>query len=151
MAMKSFILLIPILIVIFVGTQAEAQLPPTTAGASFNISGIVLCSTDSSVYNVATPTPPFPNATVQLLCDGNVIASTTTSESGGFSFLVRLQATLTTVLASCKVDVVTPLSACNATLPSTSPSLEASLRATIQSSVTTSKIITSPFQVMGSL
>ncbi|MFS7924377.1 putative phylloplanin [Helianthus anomalus] len=90
-------------------------------------------------------------ATVPLLCDGNVIASTTTSESGGFSFLVRLQATLTTVLASCKVDVVTPLSACNATLPSTSPSLEASLRATIQSSVTTSKIITSPFQVMGSL
>ncbi|KAJ0937665.1 putative phylloplanin [Helianthus annuus] len=61
MAMKSFILLIPILIVIFVGTQAEAQLPPTTAGASFNISGIVLCSTDSSVYNVATPTPPFPS------------------------------------------------------------------------------------------
>ncbi|MFS7924376.1 hypothetical protein Hanom_Chr03g00271851 [Helianthus anomalus] len=60
MAMKSFIL-IPILIVIFVGTQAEAQLPPlippTTVGASFNISGIVLCSADSSVYNVTTPTP----------------------------------------------------------------------------------------------
>ncbi|KAJ0802952.1 putative phylloplanin [Helianthus annuus] len=150
MAMKSFIL-IPILIVIFVGTQAEAQLPPTTAGASFNISGIVLCSADSSVYNVTTPTPPFRNATVQLSCGGgNVIASTTTNELGGFSFLVRLQAILTTVLASCKVDVVTPLSACNATLPSTIPSLEAPLRL-VGITLNGTLLITGPFNVMGIL
>ncbi|KAM0001465.1 putative phylloplanin [Helianthus debilis subsp. tardiflorus] len=150
MAMKSFIL-ISILIVIFVGTQAEAQLPPLIpVGASFNISGSVLCSADSSVYNVTTPTPPFRNATVQLSCGGNVIASTTTNESGGFSFLVRLQAILATVLASCKVDVVTPLSACNATLPSTIPSLEAPLRL-VGITLNSTLLITGPFNMMGIL
>ncbi|MFS7924379.1 putative phylloplanin [Helianthus anomalus] len=90
-------------------------------------------------------------ATVQLSCGGgNVIASTTTNESGGFSFLARLQAILTTVLASCKVDVVTPLSACNATLPTTIPSLEAPLRL-VGITLNGTLLITGPFNVMGIL
>ncbi|XP_047332157.1 phylloplanin-like [Impatiens glandulifera] len=64
--------------------------------------------------------PPFPNATVQLECgSGNVLASTTTNSAGSFSIIVNLFTNLVNILSGCKIAVPTPLSSCNASLPST--------------------------------
>ncbi|KAI7743438.1 hypothetical protein M8C21_011289 [Ambrosia artemisiifolia] len=108
MTMKSSIL-IPLL-VIFVGTQAEAQLPPllppVSVGTLFSISGIVSCSVNASVNGSNILTPPFRNASVELSCGGNVIATATTNESGVFVILDRRGAMLSTLLSTCKVNVL---------------------------------------------
>ncbi|KAI3756601.1 hypothetical protein L1987_56423 [Smallanthus sonchifolius] len=94
--------------------------PPVGVGALLNISGVLFCSVNGSVVNGTTPTPPFPNATVQLSCDGTVLASTTTNQSGAFTISVNPAQVLTIVSSSsCMLVVPTPLSTCNATLPST--------------------------------
>ncbi|KAI3756599.1 hypothetical protein L1987_56421 [Smallanthus sonchifolius] len=156
MAMKS-IFLITVLVLVLVATQAEAQIlppiripplpippigipplpippvgvpplgvPPIGVGGLLNISGIVSCSVNASV-NGTTPPPPFPNATVELSCDGTVLASATTNQSGAFTISVNALQIPTILTSSCKLVVATPLSTCNATLPSTG-SLQAPLQ-----------------------
>ncbi|KAI3691573.1 hypothetical protein L6452_31369 [Arctium lappa] len=87
-----------------------------------NISGLVSCSLNGNIIpNAATPTPPFPNALVEVSCGGNVISSALTNGAGVFNMVLNpLQFLLNNLLSSnCNVRVVTPLSNCNATLPST--------------------------------
>ncbi|KAJ0537865.1 putative phylloplanin [Helianthus annuus] len=117
MAMKS-IILITALVAVLVATQAQAQFNFPGVGSRLNISGILSCSANASV-NGTNPIPPFPNAVVQLVCGGNVVATTTTNGTGAFSiFLSQFQALLSTILSNCILRVPTPLSNCNATLPS---------------------------------
>ncbi|CAI9112764.1 OLC1v1013255C1 [Oldenlandia corymbosa var. corymbosa] len=85
------------------------------------LNGTVFCSPDSS--NNGTPTqtlPPFPNAQAQLRCGNNndMVATATTNGQGQFKFAATpsLQDFL---IKDCKVSVTTPLSNCNASLPST--------------------------------
>lgn len=60
------------------------------------------------------------DALVQLQCgSGNVVSSATTNGSGLFSILLDpLQFLLSTLLTGCHLVVKTPLSTCDATLPS---------------------------------
>ena len=59
------------------------------------------------------------DALVQLQCGGNVVSSSTTNGSGIFSILLDpLQFLLPSLLNNCNIAVKTPLSNCNATLPS---------------------------------
>ncbi|GLT99105.1 hypothetical protein SLE2022_165690 [Rubroshorea leprosula] len=63
--------------------------------------------------------PAFPNAGVQLRCGGNVVADATTNGKGAFSMVLDpLQFVLSSVLSNCSLAVTTPLSTCNAKLPS---------------------------------
>ncbi|XP_047326618.1 phylloplanin-like [Impatiens glandulifera] len=85
-----------------------------------NITGSVACSLNGSFGVGNASVPPFPNATVQLECgSGNVLASTTTNSSGSFSIIVNLFTNFFNLLSGCKIAVPTPLSSCNASLPST--------------------------------
>ncbi|KAK1418988.1 hypothetical protein QVD17_28142 [Tagetes erecta] len=119
MAMKSP-LLISLLVIVLVASQAEAQLG-TGLLSLLNIGGTVFCSVNgNAITNATTPTPPFANALVQLSCGGNVISSALTNGSGVFSIVLNpLQFLLTNLLSSCNVVVASPLSSCNASLPST--------------------------------
>ncbi|KAJ0769747.1 putative phylloplanin [Helianthus annuus] len=131
MAMKS-IFSITILAVVLVATQAQALgiIPNVNIGTLVNINGTVSCSVNASVSGT-TPAPPFPNATVALSCGGRVIATTMTNNMGMLNIMVMLNQflpiTLSNITSSCRLVVVTPLSTCNATLPSNG-TLEAPLR-----------------------
>ncbi|KAM0005142.1 putative phylloplanin [Helianthus debilis subsp. tardiflorus] len=118
MAMKS-IILINLLVVVLVATQAKARVSPPPFNL-FSITGNVSCSLSGNiVVNGTTITPPFPNALVQLICRRDVISSTITNGVGGFSIIVTdSEVRLATLLRSCNVVVASPLSACNASLPS---------------------------------
>ncbi|KAM0015209.1 putative phylloplanin [Helianthus debilis subsp. tardiflorus] len=127
MAMKSIIL--TALVAVLAATQAQAlgflpplPNPPPIPGVgvvcTLNVNGILSCSVNVTV-NATNPLPPFPGATVQLVCGGIVVASNTTNASGAFSIAVnQVIGFLTNILSSCIVRVPTPLSTCNATLPS---------------------------------
>ncbi|CAI9291438.1 unnamed protein product [Lactuca saligna] len=122
MAFKSMIVLVALLVAT---SQAEAQILgiPGLSGllGIININGTIFCSTNGNIIpNVATPTPPFSNALVQVTCGGNVIASAITNGLGGFNIVLNpLQFLLTSILSSCNVVVASPLSSCNSSLPST--------------------------------
>ncbi|KAL8263691.1 hypothetical protein R6Q59_021821 [Mikania micrantha] len=126
MAMK-YISLIIVLVVVLVTPQAEAQqlVSPSGLTTMLHVSGDVGCSLDGSI----NPAPPFPNALVNLVCGGSVIASNTTNQSGAFTILLTVLQTTITDLSSgaCKIVVDTPLATCNASLPSTG-TLEAPLQ-----------------------
>ncbi|KAI7743444.1 hypothetical protein M8C21_011295 [Ambrosia artemisiifolia] len=117
MAMKS-IALITVLVVVLAATQAEAQLFPPRIPV-FNIMGNVSCSLNGSVIVNGT-TPPFPNALVQLSCNGIVRGVAITNTGGMFTITTPgILTSLNNLLSSCRLVLGTPLSACNATLPST--------------------------------
>ncbi|XP_022761222.1 phylloplanin-like [Durio zibethinus] len=83
------------------------------------VTGTVFCTADGNMGENGTATPVFPNALVQLQCGGNVVFSATTNGSGIFSILLDpLQFLLPSLLNNCNLAVKTPLSNCNATLPS---------------------------------
>ncbi|KAK1407016.1 hypothetical protein QVD17_38626 [Tagetes erecta] len=119
MAMKS-IILITVLIVVLAATQVVAQ---TLADPEIDISGTVPCSVTGSIaVNGTNRPPPFPNAVVQLSCDGSVRATAITNETGAFTMTVsrnQVPNDLNALLSSCMVVVATPLSTCDPTLPST--------------------------------
>ncbi|CAA3033363.1 Hypothetical predicted protein [Olea europaea subsp. europaea] len=79
-----------------------------------SIKGTVFCTVNG------TATPVFPNALLQLQCGaGNIVASATTNSSGQFSIALNpLLNVLSTLLSNCRLVVKTPLSTCNANLPS---------------------------------
>nr|BAJ25792.1 similar to T-phylloplanin [Nicotiana tabacum] len=88
---------------------------------SIRISGVVLCSVNGNLDVINGLTPGvFSNATVQLRCGtGNVVSSAITNGSGVFSLVVDPRVnTLPLLLSNCRLVVATPLSTCNATLPS---------------------------------
>ncbi|KAJ0594585.1 putative phylloplanin [Helianthus annuus] len=68
------------------------------------------------------------DALVELSCGGNVIASAVTNAQGVFNITVNpLRVTLNNLLSSCRIIVATPLSNCNATLP-TAGTLQSALQ-----------------------
>ncbi|KAL2459277.1 Pollen Ole e 1 allergen and extensin family protein [Forsythia ovata] len=85
-----------------------------------SINGTVFCTVNGNIGVNGTATPVFPNAKVQLQCGaGNVVASATTNGSGQFSIALNpLLNLLSTLLSNCSLVVKTPLSTCNANLPS---------------------------------
>ncbi|XVE82162.1 hypothetical protein DITRI_Ditri15bG0124600 [Diplodiscus trichospermus] len=104
-----------------VAPMAEAQLGGLISGllGLIKIQGTLFCTVDGSMGVNGTATPVFPNALVQLQCGGNVVSSSTTNASGVFSILLDpLQFLLPSLLDNCNLAVKTPLSNCNATLPS---------------------------------
>ncbi|KAJ0945532.1 putative phylloplanin [Helianthus annuus] len=122
MAMK-FTILVSILVLVLIAAQADEAQGLGTITAAVNISGIVTCSVNGSAN-----APPFPNALVELSCGGNVIASAVTNAQGVFNITVNpLRVTLNNLLSSCRIIVATPLSNCNATLP-TAGTLQSALQ-----------------------
>ncbi|KVH91986.1 phylloplanin-like [Cynara cardunculus var. scolymus] len=120
MAMGSLKYVAFLLMVVSTSHIADAQLSRLLN--LINISGLVSCSLNGNIIaNPTTPIPPFPNALVEVSCGGNVISSAITNGSGMFNIILNpLQFLLSNLLSSnCNVHVVTPLSNCNATLPST--------------------------------
>ncbi|KAL6648183.1 hypothetical protein ACP70R_012407 [Stipagrostis hirtigluma subsp. patula] len=108
------------------GTNAAAAASPST---SVLISGIVPCAAGTSI-NVAT-VPVFPNAGVQLVCGGGVVAGATADGTGAFHISLGSVGTdlLTALLGNqCKVVVITPLAACNAALAGATGTLTAPLK-----------------------
>nr|XP_009618324.1 phylloplanin-like [Nicotiana tomentosiformis] len=89
---------------------------------SIRISGVVLCSVNGNLDVINGLTPKFflVNATVQLRCGTrNMVSSTITNGSGVFSLVVDSRVnTLPLLLSNCRLVVATPLSTCNASLPS---------------------------------
>ncbi|XWS08583.1 hypothetical protein CRYUN_Cryun40dG0014700 [Craigia yunnanensis] len=104
-----------------VAPMAEPQLGGLISGllGLIKIQGTLFCTVDGNMGVNGTATPVFPNALVQLQCGGNVVSSSTTNGSGIFSILLDpLQFLLPSLLNNCNLAVRTPLSNCNATLPS---------------------------------
>ncbi|KAJ6794475.1 phylloplanin [Iris pallida] len=92
---------------------AQAQL---LGLGKLNISGTVHCSVNASS---ATTASVFPNASVQLQCGSDVVASTTTDSNGAFDLSLNfVTSLLSTILGGCTLVVTTPLSTCDASLPS---------------------------------
>ncbi|KAL8263692.1 hypothetical protein R6Q59_021822 [Mikania micrantha] len=119
MAMK-YISLIIVLVVVLVTPQAEGQrlIPPIGVTTVLNVSGVVACSLNGS----SNSAPPFTNALVNLVCNGSVVASNTTNQSGTFTIILSnpVRTILSSILSGgCKIVVATSLATCNATLPST--------------------------------
>ncbi|KAM3358492.1 phylloplanin [Capsicum galapagoense] len=86
-----------------------------------HVDGVLYCSLNRKIDVInGLNTPSFPNASVQLQCGaGNVVSDTTTNGSGVFSFVLDpLQNILSSLLSDCSLVVTTPLSTCNASLPS---------------------------------
>ncbi|KAF7080934.1 hypothetical protein CFC21_084930 [Triticum aestivum] len=123
MATNSLLLAALLLFVVSLvprGAEADKQ-PPLAL-----VAGVVPCSAGSSI-NVAA-VPPFPNAVVHMVCGGRVVAGTKADERGAFT--MNMGTVTSSLLApllgnQCKVVVVTPLAACNASLASVTGTLAA--------------------------
>ncbi|XP_019096695.1 PREDICTED: phylloplanin-like [Camelina sativa] len=84
-----------------------------------NVNGVIFCSLNGALNG--TSTPVFANAGVQLQCgrQNRVVSTATTNAAGLFSLPTNaIQMLLSTLLSDCRVVVTTPLSTCNAELPS---------------------------------
>ncbi|KAL8263690.1 hypothetical protein R6Q59_021820 [Mikania micrantha] len=123
--MKS-INLISVLVVVVVATQAKAKLVNV-----ININANVSCSLNASVVvNGTTPTlSPFPYALTNVVCNGIVRATGITNQNGELDIVLSpFLVDLNTLLSSCRLVVVTPLSTCDPTLPSVRGALQAPLQ-----------------------
>ncbi|WOL00316.1 hypothetical protein Cni_G09029 [Canna indica] len=108
----SCLLLVLATVAVLAPGAAVAQL----LGNIFSINGTIPCRMDPATL---VTSPVFPNATVLLQCGTDVLASTTSNRDGVFNILLNPTAmVLSTLLSSCKLVVTTPLSLCNASLPS---------------------------------
>ncbi|GJN31431.1 hypothetical protein PR202_gb19829 [Eleusine coracana subsp. coracana] len=134
MAPKSFVLaaLLLLLVATIIGAEAATTASGNVAGTVV-VSGNVPCSNGTNI-NVAS-VPAFPNATVQLICSGNLLASATTNANGSFGInvqlgnIVNLVNLVTALLGNqCNVVVATPLVACNASLANVTGTLAAPVR-----------------------
>uniref|UniRef100_A0ACD5XKH2 Uncharacterized protein n=1 Tax=Avena sativa TaxID=4498 RepID=A0ACD5XKH2_AVESA len=122
-ATKNLLIAVLLLLVavILAPHGAEANKAPLAL-----VAGVVPCSAGSSINAAAVP--PFPNAALQLVCAGKVLASTEADRSGAFSMSLGPATTslLVPMLGNqCKVVVVTPLAACDASLASVTGTLAA--------------------------
>uniref|UniRef100_A0A2N9H7J4 Phylloplanin n=1 Tax=Fagus sylvatica TaxID=28930 RepID=A0A2N9H7J4_FAGSY len=118
MALKFF-LFVSLMVAAFAIPIAGAGLISGLLGLT-RIQGTLFCTLNGNIGANGTSTPVFPNALVQLQCGaGNVVSSATTNGSGVFSILLDpLQYVLSSLLTDCNLVVNTPLSSCNAKLPS---------------------------------
>ncbi|KAM3296497.1 hypothetical protein ACQJBY_038706 [Aegilops geniculata] len=119
MATKS--LLLAAVLVLAVSLAEAGKHPPLVI-----VSGIVPCSAGNSINAAAAP--PFPNAAVRLVCGRNVMASMTADLTGAYTMNMgwATSSLLAPLLRNqCKVVVVTPLAACNASLASVTRTLAA--------------------------
>ncbi|PON88346.1 Immunoglobulin-like fold containing protein [Trema orientale] len=121
MALKISLVFVIFILAASMAALAEAQLGGLgNLLGLINLQGTVFCTLNGRIGVNGTSTPVFSNALVQLQCNGNVVSSATTNNSGVFSILLNpLQFLLSSLLSDCKVVVNTPLSSCNASLPST--------------------------------
>ncbi|KAK8595290.1 hypothetical protein V6N13_123170 [Hibiscus sabdariffa] len=122
MAMKTLMFVcVLVAAMALVAPMAEAQLGGLIGNllGLIRITGTLFCTVDGNMGVNGTATPVFPNALVQLHCGGSVVSSSTTNGSGIFSILLDpLQVLLSALLNNCNLAVKTPLSNCNASLPS---------------------------------
>ncbi|XP_062108732.1 phylloplanin-like [Humulus lupulus] len=119
MALKMSVVFV--ICVLFAASMAEAQLGEIISHllGLIRVQGTVFCTANGRVNSTSASTPVFSNALVQLQCNGNVVSSTTTNNAGVFSMLLDpVQLVLSSLQSQCKLVVTTPLSTCNATLPS---------------------------------
>uniref|UniRef100_A0A1D1YJ53 Phylloplanin n=1 Tax=Anthurium amnicola TaxID=1678845 RepID=A0A1D1YJ53_9ARAE len=127
----------------------HAQLPPLGDLGLVRISGNVLCSFNAGT---AAATPAFPNAEVQLHCRDAVVSSVTTNSAGAFSMLLDpITPILSSLLNNCKLVVSTPLSTCNAALPSAPGLLQSPLTlagTALQGLLTVVNIVASGFSLV---
>ncbi|TVU47099.1 hypothetical protein EJB05_06680, partial [Eragrostis curvula] len=119
MAPKSLVLAALLLLVATAGQAPRVAEAAATVPVNMIVSGVVPCATGSNI-NVAA-VPVFPNAKVQLVCSGSVVASVTSDGTGAFIINLGNAVNQPTLLAAllgnqCNVVVVTPLAACNVNL-----------------------------------
>ncbi|KAM3309601.1 hypothetical protein ACQJBY_030707 [Aegilops geniculata] len=120
MATKSLLLAALLALVVSLAPHgAEAGKQPPLA----IVSGVMLCSTGNSINTVAAP--PFPNAAVRLVCGRNVMASAMADRTGAYTMNMGRVTSSLLARNQCKVVVVTPLAACNASLASITGTLTA--------------------------
>ncbi|KAK8508497.1 hypothetical protein V6N13_022945 [Hibiscus sabdariffa] len=125
MAMKTLMFVCVLVAALaLVAPMAEAQLGGI-GGLIGNLLGLIritgtlFCTVDGNMGVNGTATPVFPNALVQLQCGGSVVSSSTTNGNGIFSVVLDpLQVLVPELLNNCNLAVKTPLSNCNASLPS---------------------------------
>ncbi|XP_027338301.1 phylloplanin-like [Abrus precatorius] len=100
--------------------QAKAQLGLLSdLLSSVNVQGTVFCSFKNNMGANGAALPVFPNAQVKLLCGGKVFSDATSDGDGRFSIMMdSLLFDLSSLLTGCNLVVATPLSNCNAKLPS---------------------------------
>jgi len=101
-----------------------------STNASVVISGVVPCSTGKNI-NVATTPAPFPNAAMQLVCNGRAVTGVTTDGSGSFVMSIpdASKDMLTALMGNqCNVVVTTPLVACDASLAGVAGTLTSPLK-----------------------
>ncbi|TKY72586.1 Phylloplanin protein [Spatholobus suberectus] len=118
MAMKHCITFL--LIAVMAIPQAKAQLGVLSGLlGSVNIQGTVLCTSKDNMGVNGAAIPVFQNAQVQLICGGKELSNATTNDDGTFSIMMDpLLLDLSSLFNGCNVVVATPLSKCNAKLPS---------------------------------
>lgn len=119
--LKSVLFVLVMIIGVGAPLMVEAQLVTIDNLLSLiKIQGTVFCTANGNIGINATATPIFPNASVQLRCEnGNIVSTTTTNNMGIFSILLNpLEFLVSMITKRCNVVVTTPLSNCNATLPS---------------------------------
>ncbi|RDX76865.1 hypothetical protein CR513_43097, partial [Mucuna pruriens] len=84
-----------------------------------NIEGTVFCTYKDNMSLKGVAIPVFPNAKVQVVCGGKEYSNGATDDDGTFSIKMDpLLLDLSSLLSDCNIVVVTPLSNCNANLPS---------------------------------
>ncbi|CAN6289493.1 unnamed protein product [Urochloa humidicola] len=130
---KSLVLLAAtLLLAAAVGQVRCGGLLPVSNLVVVVVSGIVPCSIGSNISLASVP--PFPNATVQVVCGSTTVASATTGIAGAFVLSLgsvsNLTSTVLTALLSgqCRLVVATPLVACNASLAGVNGTLSAPLQ-----------------------
>ncbi|KAH7513381.1 phylloplanin [Ziziphus jujuba] len=155
MALK-LLFLVCLMVAVMAAPMAEAQLGIISSLLGLiRIQGTLYCTPNGNMGVNGTSTPVFSNALVQLQCgSGNVVSSATTNSSGIFSIVLDpLHFVLSSLLSDCKLVVSTPLSTCNASLPSAGGLLSSLqfIGNTVLGLLNISNIIPSGFQFLPSL
>nr|XP_043626675.1 uncharacterized protein LOC122598138 [Erigeron canadensis] len=117
MAMKSVLLLITLLVVVFVAPKANA--------IAVEIGGTALCPLNGTINlnittNVTVPPLPIANATVRVSIAGIEIGPTGLTDSLGqfsVSFIRSVITALSNLLNLTTITITPPPGACNSTLP----------------------------------
>ncbi|CAA2968157.1 Hypothetical predicted protein [Olea europaea subsp. europaea] len=117
MALKTLLMFLSVSIM--ATSFSEAQNPLGIV----HVNGTLYCTINGGSNGPATPV--FTSASVQLECQpaNLVVTSSVTTNAAGRYDVTALpgNATLNAILSSCNLVVNTPLSSCNANLPSTGP------------------------------
>ncbi|XP_078160561.1 phylloplanin-like isoform X2 [Carex rostrata] len=147
MAVKIYVLSTMLVLAGVVPPLAHAQLGGIIGGiltGRVDVRGVVPCGVGNSI-NLSTNSV-FPNATVQMRCNNNVVGSTTTDAKGAFTIDTVLPITLLSNLLGCNVFVATPLVTCNASL-SSAGNLVAQLEGIFTSILGVTNLVTGNFTV----